>query len=656
MSIHETDPLASAEPASTPSENEGTTAAAASNGWVIIEPGRSAIPRGHRNQTETDPEIGSARLAGLMPFALSQLGRPYTVWDLSTGNQVERTERLSLKEHVGELSAKLGCGADFIYDRVRHICETAPENVRVSSFLKKATKGGKCGCRLKDNKPELFWKAIDQVCVVDGLRPGREQAIKAIRAYLAANGWQGKLPTDKTLRKHSKSERIIRAKADSYERDHLFRVIQKPAESLGLMSLVQLDTTMFTSEETDVLRVVNDQGQDMGPANVIFGLLGSNRGIWTFQAFVGAANSYLAGLSIKRGLLSKEPLLREYGIAGVYPYSGKVGEIRHDNGSEFIAQHLQRVLKDLDMGFNESSPVGTPHYRGKEERFNRTAHKLFDAFLESEIGKRYLREVKGSPKAKGIRLVDLDRALLEWIVVDYHNRGHKGLGGDSPNSRFEKLAEGRDGLPASGLSTPLAPSDELDWDFMCEDYRVVNHLGISWENRAYRTPELQALFVVNKRSSLRRVPFRYNPYGLNAVFIKVPDGKGGEKIIRVPWVPELEKYPMTEEELRQATNPSKWEWDLIYSRLRQAGHAEPTSGVVEALFNKQEAEAESARKPGAPKRKDRITDNRNRGMRQLHGEENLPATTAKPEPPPEAKTKPAYRPVFLPVTGGHEDY
>ena len=298
----------------------------------------------------------------------------------------------------------------------------------------------------------------------------------------------------------------------------------------------------------------------------------------------------------------------------------------------------------------------TPHYRAKEERFNRTAHKLFKDFLASTQGHRFVRPVHGKKKAKGIWLKDLDRALMEWIVSDYHNRSHKGLGGDSPNSRFEKLVEGRDGLPASGISTPLAPSDELDWDFMWEGARVVNHLGISWANRVYRSPELDKLFVLNSRSSKKRVPFRYNPYGINAISVKVPDGTGKEKIVRVPWIPERERYPMTEDVFRASTNPSIWEWKAIFSILRRAGHAEPSTGLIEELHRQQEAEADATRKAGAPKKSDRISTRRNQSMRQNFGDKNLPETTAQQTPLEPKPPRQTFRPAYLPLASGHAAY
>jgi hypothetical protein len=523
--------------------------------------------------------------------------------------------------------------------------------------LKRAPSGGRGGYRLGANTSEKLWAGIEHVCVERGLKPGGAKAIAEIRSYLLSKGWQGKPPTSTTLSKYSRSERIMHARENAYVRDHLNVVIGKPAESLGLMSVVQLDTTEFTNKKFEWL-VVDAHGRSLGPANVIFGVLGSNRGVWTFLPFVGPANRFLSGIAIKRGLLSKEGLLNQYGVDGVFSYCGKVGAVHHDNGSEYIAHHVKRVMKDMNIGFDENAAAGTPHYRGKEERFNRTAHWLFDQFLASGLGKRYLRPVFGKKGAKGILFSDLERALLEWIVTDYHTRAHKGLGGDSPNSRFEKLVEGRDGLPSSGLSLPLEPSQQLNWDFLCEESRVVNHLGITWENRIYRLPALNRLFAVNRRSSLRRIPFRFNPYSLKSIFIMIPDEAGVNQITEIPWIPETEKYPMTEEKLEECLNPSIWQWRVLYADLVRAGHAKPSSGLVEALHQKRRDKIEATSEVGAPSGSVSQTDNRNHVMSASFGANDLPiANVASVIPEILSKTaKTKYQPVYLSSSEGHDAY
>lgn len=431
-----------------------------------------------------------------------------------------------------------------------------------------------------------------------------------------------------------------------------------------------MDTTAFTNKDYS-LRMVDSVGRDMGPVNVIFGIMGSNRGIWTFKGFAGPANSYLSGLAIKRGLVSKQHILNRYGIKGIWPFHGKPGELRHDNGSEFVNSHLARVLKELNICFDDLSPPETPHERGINERFNRTAHSLIREFLESEIGKRYLSPVQGNPTALGITLDNLDRALTEWIVCDYHYRAHKGMGGDSPLSRFEKFAEGGNGLPASGIPMPLEDSKQLIWDFLWVQERTVNHLGISFGNRRYSSSELGRLFATNRRSSGRKVSFRFNPYCMKSIFIKVPNEEGREETIEVPWIPEIEKYRPSVANQVASVNPSLWEWEVLYAEIRRGCTSNPTRGVVESLHEQREsAAAAGGSMAGAPNPKTRIRDARNRGMRQYGEAENVPAvgttqsngeaqagTSNQPQRPPRKPRQPrTSTPVYLPVGDGADAY
>jgi len=539
---------------------------------------RVANPKG-RNETEVDADVGQIRLQVLMPFAKARLGRPYEVLDQATGRNLMRDEALPLRPHVCSLAKRLACSTDFVFALVNRICKSGPENVRATEMLKISSNGGKGTSRLNELIDKALDSAVVEVCVNQGRKPGTAGANEAIRLHMRTAGIAGNLPTTHTIKKRSMAPAIATARDDAYERDHLNRIAGCPDEIQSLMEVVMLDTTQFTNEDYE-LRVVDDAGRDMGPANVIFGVLGSNRGVWTYRGFAGAANGFLSGLAIKRGLVSKGHLLDRYGIPGVWPFHGKPSELRHDNGSEFVNEHVKRVLKEMNIGFDDRSPPKTPHLRGANERFNRMAHSFFKKFLESSCGRRYRRPVKGNKTALGITLKDLDRALAEWIVTDYHGRAHKGLGGDSPMSRFEKFVEGGNGLAASGLPMAVDDTDELIWDFLWEEKRTVNHLGISFRNRRYSCLELSSLFAQHRRSSRRKIPFRFHPYRMGSVFIRVPDDDKQKKPIEVPWIPENEKYRATIAEQFASADPSLWEWDALYADIRRGCTAEPTRGVV----------------------------------------------------------------------------
>jgi len=581
-----------------------------------------------QHRREDDVAVGNIRIRILRPFALARLGLPYQIWDAQKESLVTTGRKLPLRQHVKELSKRLGCGTDLVFEWVKIICEKGPENVVGDDLLKSASSGGKGGTRLGEAKEKAVTAAVYKVCVTQGLLPGSRKANKAIQAELTVAGY-GSQVSNATVNQRARSPKIAVGRTDAYQRDHLMRIAGQPDETPGLNSVVVMDTTLFTDEDTDGLRVVDPQGRDMGAANVIFALLKSNRGVWSYLPFAGPQNSFLAGLAIKRGLVSKTPLLERFGIPGHWAHHGKPGTFNHDCGSEFLGSQVQGAIRRRDISIDDRSPPQTPHYRAGLERFNRTAHAMFTEFLSSDAGQRYLRSVNGRPNAKGILLNDLDKAIAEWTVGHYHTRPHKGMGGDTPFGRMEKYVRGMNGLPASGLPPAVADTEELTWDFLWEETRTVNHLGIQFMNRRYVSPELNRLLKINSRSSERKIVFRFNPYAMGQIFVKIPDQNGTEVICRIPWLPETEKYRPSNQNQQAWINPSLWEWKVIFADIRRGNTEEPTGTLAEALFAQREADA-AAGKAGASGKtsKEKVGNARNRAMREAFGKENLPSTDA----------------------------
>jgi transposase InsO family protein len=608
-----------------------------------------------RNTAESDPTIGTFRLATLKPYALARLGRAIPDEDPA--------KRWSLRKDSKQLSARLGCGVEFVFQLVNRICEIGPENIRGTDLLKKAPGGGKGKMKIKPPLRKPLSEAIFEVCVEHGMVPGHRRTTRAIleamkKQGIAANG----LPNRQTVAFHSRQPAILVARAARIEGEHMVRIIANSDEVKGINQCVQIDGTTFSSDdnEEDLLIALDDLDRELGIVNAVFGIDVATRGIWTYLPVVGAINSFLVGFALRRGLLSKQPLLDRYGLPGRYPWCGKPRRIVHDCGSEFLADHTQRVLVDMDIPFVDCCPVRTPYFRAKGERFNRTAHARFAEFLRSEQGRRYFRKVPGKPKAVGIRFSDLDPAMLAWIVSDYHNALHSGLGGHTPVQRFELLANGERGALKSGYPVPLEDTPELAWDFLWEMPRVVGHTGIHLCKRTYSDRRLAALFVPGERSSKKRIPVRLNPYALGSVKVKIPNENGVVSVVDVPWQRQSEQFLMDENTARAAANPSLWEWNAIYADLRRAGHEDPADAEAEELAEIREASAHSDRQPGAPVTRERKTDRSRRAMRlQLQHElagggsdaRELDDNAGKPT----LSLPPA--PVLLPTgDGGAEEY
>lgn len=549
-----------------------------------------------KNKGETCLETGQVRLQWLVPIALSHLGRPYELWDEAKGKPVPQTRYIALRPIATELADFLNCGEDFIYELVKRLKNLpgGPLNATAYLMLKKHQGGGAGTSRFSPQQEKALTDATWAVCVDRGVKPGTRKANEEIRSLLRAGPeFVGcKVPTAATIRSRCRSDAIKVAREDAYVRDHLNRLVGDPEKITGLYSQLAIDCSTMSNESAEAeVRIVTKDGEDLGVANTIWGILGANRGVWTVLGFPGSPNAFLVGAAIRRGLLAKDGLLKDCGLTGAsWPFHGLVGEIRHDNGSEFVNAHIEAALRSRNIGIPciDRTPPRTPHERGKNERFHRTGQMLFYRFMGSEVAKRYLRTVKGKPGAIGITLDDLNRALIEWVVTEYHERPNNGLGGDSPMSRFEKFVEGKNGLPLSGLNAPLEDTLELRWDLMCCETRTVNHLGIQMHNRRYKCDALNGLLAVNSRSSERKLEVRFNPYKMGKVYVKIPNERGLEIITPVPYVPETERYRPSLEIQERSCDCSLWEWRAVWKMVCEGNTSRPTAGLAEAILQRQE--------------------------------------------------------------------
>lgn len=595
----------------------------------------SDIPRVPRNRAETDIAIGKQRMEILLPYVMARLGRPLVVGGTSPGIQpAEGTSRrrLSLSADAKELSRRLGCGCDFLARCVNLMIQKGPENVRASELLKRAPSGGRDQLKIKKSVRRVLIEATEKVCVEQGMIPGRRRTTDAIIQAMKRAGISDEdMPCRETIRWPGLTPHFVNERAARIQGEHMLRVIKNVDDFRAINGCVQMDGTTFTSNDNseDVIYAVGEHGRELGIVNAIFGLDVTTRYPWTALPVVGAINSYLVGLAVHRGLIAKDRLFASYNIKGKLKLHGKPGAIQTDCGPEFIGQHTQRVLDDLNVGFSDICPPYTPHFRAPGERFNRTAHTLFAEFVRSPIGRKYQRPVPGKSKCVGVNFKDLDRAMLEWLATDYVERAHAGLGGSSPSERYEDYAQGRSPFPLCGYPVPMAENPHLMWDFLAEEKRVIKHTGIHLFNRCYRDARLTSFFSPGRRASAGRVAVRYNPYGLQYVYLRVESADGNVEIMAIPWVRETDRLPMSEDVAATAVNPSLWEWEAIYQTLRRAGHAKPTAIQAEILAEQREQSAGAPCASGAPKKRERAADRSKRAMRKFLEETQITATHAE---------------------------
>lgn len=578
------------------------------------------------NQAEVQIETGQIRLRWLMPVALAREGKPYELWDDVQQRIIVRDEPLPLRPAVKDLAVILNCGTEMVYQLVDKLTRTpgGPQNAKATDMLKVAQGGGEGTSRLGVKKDEALAAAIWEARVTRGLKTGGK-AMKEIKKSLSASPAfaNQELPSSDTIAKRWDTDEIKVATADPYARDHLHRLCGEPDKILGLNAVMCIDCATMSNEETEV-RVLDDDLRDLGPATCIWGINAATRGIWTVLGFPGAQNGFLVGQAIRLALIDKAPLLKECGLeAYQWPFHGRPGEIKHDHGSEFINKHVERVLRQRDIAFPvlDRSPAKTPHYRGKIERFNGSAQWLFSEFLKSPEAKGITYPVKGKPKAIGIKLKDLNPALVTWVVKNWHCRPLSSLGGDSPLSRWEKFVQGKNGLPASGVQPALEDNNALRWELLWKEHRTVNQLGIQFQNRNYRSDDLNHFLKPNSRSSGKKVEFGFNPYNMGEVYVNVKPGDE-EGIVSIPWVTIDDKFRPTNDKAARAMNPTYWEWKHLYQDLVAGNTAKVTPELMEDMQrHREEQEKKGSRQRGKGRKK--ITENAHKAMRGF-GADTLP--------------------------------
>lgn len=554
-----------------------------------LGPNALAVPRNlPPNMAEDDPEVGKTRLQWLLPFALARCGQDYEVWDEASQQMVVKNERLTLRPAMGELCQILACGPDLIYELVNRLVQTTngPRSAKACDMLKKRSSGGAGVGRFAPDKEACITGVIWDVRVKRRKAPGTQAMQDILTALAQTDAFCGQeLPSKSTIRSRWNTDEIKVALADPYARDHLHRLCGDPEMINGLNDLLCIDCTQMSSQSNGLL-VVDSEGRELGPVNCIWALNSATRGVVGVLGFPGAQNSRLVSLTMRMALIDKRPLLDQYGLNDeIWPFHGRHAVVRHDQGSEFLNANVEALLtgSEVKVPLLDRSPSHTPHFRGGAERFNGTAQTLFAEFLKSPQAVAFKRPVKGKPAAIGIRLQDLNRALVTWVVKDWHKRPMEALGGDSPLSRCEKFVRGQCGLPASGIRPPLADDDELRWACLMREPRTVNQHGIKFLHRQYRDPCLNLLLRPGSRSSGNKIETRVDPYDLGRIFVKVPDKGGDERIVAVPWKSLSAHYRPTVLLEQRAQNPTLWEWRQIFRDIQRGNTGKPTPEAMEML-------------------------------------------------------------------------
>ena len=201
--------------------------------------------------------------------------------------------------------------------------------------------------------------------------------------------------------------------------------------------------------------------------------------------------------------------------------------VRTDNGKDYVSQHFDSVLRELEIVHELCLPFASEQ-KGTIERAMRTmSHGILDllpGFIGHNVAERKVIEARKSFAERVMKhgevvevemtAEELQRKLDEWCEHVYGKDPHAGLDGRSP---FEAAA----GQPVRRIADPRA----LDMLLMeVAGTRTVTKKGIRFEHGFYTAPELVA--YMQQEVKLRRDPDdigRLYVYSIEGEFICVAE-------------------------------------------------------------------------------------------------------------------------------------
>jgi len=163
-----------------------------------------------------------------------------------------------------------------------------------------------------------------------------------------------------------------------------------------------------------------------------------------------------------------------------------------DNGQIFRSRLLLALCARLGIQLIHTRPY-QPQGRAKLERWFLTVRRSFLARVDCD-------------QCGG--LDGLNRLLFAWIEGEYHQRPHRGIGGEAPLDRWLKLSDG---------IRPLPLDVDLDALFMDETTRRVAKDGtLALKGRR---------FEAGPRFIGRKVKVRFDPFDLRSILVLMDSGE-----------------------------------------------------------------------------------------------------------------------------------
>jgi hypothetical protein len=231
----------------------------------------------------------------------------------------------------------------------------------------------------------------------------------------------------------------------------------------------------------------------------------------TLALNTGASNTRML---LRMCLSDKTALARAVGCETPWEYRATMGTFVVDEGSALLNFDSQMICTDLGIAF-KSPQIDTPQQRPRIERWFQT--------LEIRSLLRFSGRAFSNPVVRGkyesaartcVTVEELAALVVRFIVDEYHNLPHAGLGGETPRACWLRLTK---------LRAPMSPpgASRIRRAFG-ENFPVILQAeGIEIFGNWYRSSETDKLF---QDCAEREYTVRVDSEDLGAISLRLPGG------------------------------------------------------------------------------------------------------------------------------------
>lgn len=222
-----------------------------------------------------------------------------------------------------------------------------------------------------------------------------------------------------------------------------------------ILERVEVDAVHFS------LGVIDEAGNYLGKVVVYFVIDCYSRSILGYKLQIGTGETASSVIdSYRHAILQKDPSIKCPEIKNTWPMCGLIELVVTDGGPGYTADTSVQFLLDLNTIW-QVAQTGCGWKKPYIERFFGTLRKQL---LQNIPG--YCKRVKDAreldlslEKQASITIAQLENVLTQWIVDEYHQSPHSGLGGKTPQQVWEKQAAMYVMLPDNEVELSLQQGD-----------------------------------------------------------------------------------------------------------------------------------------------------------------------------------------------------